>query len=133
MKTPEAPAPTPAPTPTTEAPKPANDMPEVTLVYAEVNPLDSIVGQMATFYKEKVAELSGGKITIDMSRISAFALTPYGGEKSKLLSIPFTFASREHFWNFATSDLNPEFLLEPHENGSGVRDMRDLWFNCRSK
>lgn len=123
-------------------------MPEVTLVYAEVNPLDSIVGQMATFYKDKVAELSGGKIkidiqasgvlgsendvldtmlggggTIDMSRISAFALTPYGGEKSKLLSIPFTFVSREHFWNFATSDLAPEFLLEPHENGSGVRGL----------
>ncbi|MBZ2174053.1 TRAP transporter substrate-binding protein [Schnuerera sp. xch1] len=123
-------------------------MPEVTLVYAEVNPLDSIVGQMATFYKEKVEELSDGKIkidiqasgvlgsendvldtmlggggTIDMSRISAFALTSYGGEKSKLLSIPFTFVDRDHYWNFATSDLASEFLLEPHENGSGVRGL----------
>lgn len=122
--------------------------PEVTLVYAEVNPLDSIVGQMATFYKEKVEELSDGKIkidiqasgvlgsendvldtmlggggTVDISRISAFALTSYGGEKSKLLSIPFTFVDRDHFWNFATSDLAPEFLLEPHENGSGVRGL----------
>ena len=122
--------------------------PEVTLVYAEVNPLDTIVGQTATAFKEKVEELSGGAITIDvqasgvlgsendvldtmlggggtidMSRISAFALTSYGGEKSKLLSIPFTFVSREHFWNFATSDLAPEFLLEPHENGSGVRGL----------
>ena len=122
--------------------------PEVTLVYAEVNPLDTIVGQTATAFKEKVEELSGGAITIDvqasgvlgaendvldtmlggggtidMSRISAFALTSYGGEKSKLLSIPFTFVSREHFWNFATSDLAPEFLLEPHDNGSGVRGL----------
>jgi tripartite ATP-independent transporter DctP family solute receptor len=122
--------------------------PEITLVYAEVNPLDTIVGQTGTAFKEKVEELSGGKIkidiqasgvlgaendvldamlggggTIDMSRISAFALTPYGGEKSKLLSIPYTFVNREHFWNFATSDLAPEFLLEPHENGSGVRGL----------
>ncbi len=122
--------------------------PEVTLVYAEVNPLDTIVGQTATAFKEKVEELSEGKIkidiqasgvlgsendvldtmlggggTIDMSRISAFALTSYGGEKSKLLSVPYTFMSRDHFWNFATSDLAPEFLLEPHENGSGVRGL----------
>ncbi len=122
--------------------------PEITLVYAEVNPLDTIVGQTGTAFKEKVEELSGGKIkidiqasgvlgsendvldtmlggggTIDMSRISAFALTSYGGEKSKLLSIPYTFANREHFWNFATSDLAPEFLVEPQENGSGVRGL----------
>ena len=43
----------------------AND-PAVTLVYAEVNPLDTIVGQTATAFKEKVEELSGGSITIDI-------------------------------------------------------------------
>lgn len=117
----------------------------VTLVFAEVNPLDTIVGQTDTAFKEKVEELSGGEIkidlqasgvlgsendvldtmlggggTIDMARISAFALTSYGGEKSKLLSVPYTFVNREHFWNFATSDLAKEFLVEPHENGSGI-------------
>ncbi len=122
--------------------------PEVTLVYAEVNPLDTIVGQTATAFADKVTELSGGTIKIDiqasgvlgsendvldtmlggggtihMSRISAFALTSYGGEKSMLLSLPYTFVSREHFWSFATSDLAEEFLLEPHENGSGVRGL----------
>lgn len=122
--------------------------PEVTLVYAEVNPLDSIVGQTGTAFKEKVEELSNGTITldiqangvfgsendvldtmlggggtVDMSRISAFALTSYGGEKSKLLSVPYTFVNREHFWNFATSELAPEFLLEPHDNGSGIRGL----------
>ncbi len=122
--------------------------PEVTLVYAEVNPLDTIVGQTATAYADKVAELSSGTIKIDiqasgvlgsendvldtmlggggtihMSRISAFALTSYGGEKSMLLSLPYTFVNREHFWSFATSDLAEEFLLEPHENGSGVRGL----------
>lgn len=120
----------------------------ITLVYAEVNPLNTIAGQMAKAFKEKVEELSDGTIIIDvqhsavlgsenevlqsmledsgmidLARISAFALTNYGGEKSKLLSLPYTFASREHFWNFATSDLAGEFLLEPYENGSNVRGL----------
>lgn len=121
--------------------------PDVTLVMAEVNPLDTIVGQTDTAFKEKVEELSGGAIKIDlqasgvlgsendvldtmlgggdidMSRISAFALTSYGGQKSMLLSIPYTFVNREHFWNFATSPLAEEFLLEPQENGAGVRGL----------
>ncbi len=41
--------------------------PAVTLVYAEVNPLEgTIVGQTATAFKDKVEELSGGSITIDI-------------------------------------------------------------------
>ena len=120
--------------------------PKVTLVYAEVNPLDTIVGQTATHFKEKVEELTGGSVVIDvqasgvlgsendvldailggstaidMSRISAFALTSYGCNKSKLLSIPFTFENRAHFWNFANSELAPEFLNEPQELGLPVR------------
>ena len=43
----------------------AND-PKVTLVYAEVNPLDTIVGQTATHFKEKVEELTGGSVVIDV-------------------------------------------------------------------
>ncbi|MCI6730902.1 MAG: TRAP transporter substrate-binding protein [Lachnospiraceae bacterium] len=122
--------------------------PEITLVMAEVNPLDTIVGQTDTAFKEKVEELSGGAIkidlqasgvlgsendvldtmlggggTIDLSRISAFALTSYGGAKSSLLSVPYTFVNRNHFWNFATSDLAEEFLMEPQENGAGVRGL----------
>ena len=125
----------------------AND-PKVTLVYAEVNPLDTIVGQTATHFKEKVEELTGGSVvidvqasgvlgsendvldailggstSIDISRISAFALTSYGCNKSKLLSIPFTFENRAHFWNFANSDLAPEFLNEPQELGLPVRGL----------
>lgn len=125
----------------------AND-PKVTLVYAEVNPLDTIVGQTGSHFKEKVEELSGGSVvvdvqasgvlgsendvldailggstSIDISRISAFALTSYGCNKSKLLSIPFTFDNRAHFWNFANSDLAPDFLNEPQELGLPVRGL----------
>lgn len=120
--------------------------PAVTLVYAEVNPLDTIVGQTASYFKEQVESLSGGSITIDLqasgvlgsendvldnilaggdtidlSRISAFALTSYGCKKSMLLSLPYTFVSRDHWWNFANSDLAPEFLNEPQELGLPVR------------
>ena len=127
----------------TEAPKEV-----IKLVMAEVNPLDTIVGMTDQKFKEEVEARSNGTIlidlqaggvlgsendvldtmlgggkTIDISRISAFALTSYGGQKSMLLSLPYTFVSREHFWNFATSDLADEFLREPSENGSGVRGL----------
>ena len=127
---------------------PAANDPAVTLVMAEVNPLDTIVGQMDSKFKEEVERLSGGSITIDlqasgvlgsendvldrmlggagtiqMSSISAFALTSYGGKKSSLLSIPYTWQSRDHWWAFAESDLAQEFLQEPSENGSGIRGL----------
>ncbi|MBQ7588643.1 MAG: TRAP transporter substrate-binding protein [Lachnospiraceae bacterium] len=125
----------------------AND-PKVTFVMAEVNPLDTIVGMTDSKFKEEVEKLSGGSIEIDLqaggvlgsendildgmladngicdiSRISAFSLTSYGGTKSLLLSLPYTFVSRDHFWNFAQSDLAKDFLEEPQKNGAGVRGL----------
>ena len=123
------------------------DDPKVTLVYAEVNPLEgTTVGEVATTFKAAVEELSGGSVTIDIqaggvlgsendvldsilagstlidiSRISAFALSSYGCSKATLLSLPFTFVSREHFWNFAASDLAQEFLMEPQTIGLPLR------------
>ena len=119
----------------------------VTLTYAEVNPLEgTIVGAVASAFKEKVEELSGGSVIIDIqaggvlgsedqildnllaggnvtdiSRISAFALTQYGCNKAKLLSIPYTFVSEDHFWKFADSELAQEFLNEPQEIGLPLR------------
>lgn len=129
-----------------QATEPAADA--ITLVMAEVNNLDTIVGMTDQKFKEEVEKRSNGSIiidlqpggvlgdesavldamlggggTIDMSRISAFALTPYGGEKSKLLSLPYTFVNREHFWKFADSELAQEFLVEPSEKGKGVRGL----------
>lgn len=121
---------------------------KITLVYAEVNPADTIVGQIATDFKSKVEELSGGNITIDLqlsgvlgsendvldgmlsktgaadiSRISAFALNSYGAEKSVLLSLPYTFENRDHFWNFASSELAQEILNESSEKNIGVKGL----------
>lgn len=125
----------------TTEPAAAGD-PKVKLVYAEVNPLDTIVGQVATRFKERVEELSGGSVeidiqangvlgaegdvldnmiggvgTIDMARLSVSTMTAYGLEKSKLLALPYEFVSRDHFWNFAESDVAQEFLDEPESVG----------------
>ena len=123
--------------------------PAVTLTMAEVNPVDNTVcGAMDTKFKEAVEAMSGGSITIDLqgsgvlgveadvldgmiggtgtvdiSRISAFALTSYGTKKSVLLSLPYTFKDRDHFWNFANSDLGQEFLNESEELGLGVKGL----------
>ena len=130
----------------TEAPAEESAEGAVTLVYAEVNPLDTIVGQLAQDFKTKVEELSGGSIiidiqpngvlgseaqvldgilgggtSVDISRISAFALSSYGCNKATLLSLPYVFVSREHFWNFANSDLADEFLAEPQTVGLPLR------------
>ena len=121
----------------------------ITLTYAEVNPLEgTIVGAMAKAFKEKVEELSGGSVLIDIqasgvlgsedqildnllgggnitdiSRISAFALTQYGCDKASLLSIPYTFVNEDHFWKFADSELAQEFLNEPQEIGLPLRGL----------
>ena len=119
----------------------------VKLTYAEVNPVDgTIVGSIAKFFKQKVEELTNGTVeidiqaggvlgseaqvldgifggdeTVDISRISAFALSSYGCGKATLLSLPYTFVSREHFWNFANSELAADFLNEPQTIGLPLR------------
>ncbi|MBO7664227.1 MAG: TRAP transporter substrate-binding protein [Clostridia bacterium] len=121
----------------------------ITLTYAEVNPLEgTIVGEVAKAFKEKVEELSGGSILIDIQasgvlgsedqildnllgygtvtdicRISAFALSQYGCTKATLLSLPYVFANRDHYWNFANSDLAKEFLNEPQTVGLPLRGL----------
>ncbi len=120
----------------------------VTLTYAEVNPIDTIVGQTATAFKTKLEEISGGEIivdvqasgvlgseaqildgilmggdTVDIARLSAFALTNYGCTKASLLNIPYTFADRDHFWAFANSELADEFLAEPQTVGLPLRGL----------
>ena len=121
----------------------------VTLTYSEVNPLDgTIVGEVAKAFKAKVEELSGGEVLIDIQaggvlgtedqildnllgggnitdigRFSAFALTQYGCDKAKLLSIPYTFVNEDHFWKFADSELAQEFLLEPQTIGLPLRGL----------
>ncbi|WP_294428118.1 TRAP transporter substrate-binding protein [uncultured Treponema sp.] len=128
--------------------KNAKDIKEITLVMAEVNPDDTIAGQMDHAFKEKVEELSGGKIKIDLHcsgilgdvdsvmelmlkpnstiqihRMSAVNMAMYNCKKTSLLSVPFTFSSRNHFWKFADSETAAKILNEPLEAGLGLRGL----------
>lgn len=118
------------------------------LVMAEVNPPDTIAGRMDAVFKEKVEELSKGRLRVDiqysgilgdeedilaimtqpesgiqLARISAYGLTPYGCKKSSLMTIPYTFADRRHYWNFARSGIAQEILDEPYEIHLGVKGL----------
>lgn len=119
----------------------------LTLLLAESNPPESIIGQVDKAFADKVSELSNGKITINvqysgilgdeskvmemivnpdssiqLARVSA-SLASYGGKKSKLITIPYTFSNSEHFWEFANSDVAEEILDEPYEKGLGVKGL----------
>jgi len=60
--------------------------------------------------------------SIQLARVSA-SLAPYGGQKSRLLTIPYTFENDEHFWKFAASPLAEEILSEPYDIALGVRGL----------
>ena len=115
----------------------------ITLTYAEVNPVEgTVVGDVALAFKDKLEELSGGAIVVDIQasgvmgdektvlsnifagdtsldivRISAFALNQYGAQKSVFLTLPYVFTSEEHYWNFVESDLAKSMLAEAKEQG----------------
>lgn len=67
--------------------------------------------------KTVLANILGGDTSVDIVRISAFALNQYGAKKSVFLTLPFVFESEEHYWNFVKSDLAKEFLAEAKESG----------------
>ena len=131
---------------TKKAPK---DDKEITLVMAEVNPIDTVAGKMDEAFKNKVEELSNGKIKIDLHCSGVLGdekhvmstimgenssihlirgpanLSSYSGGKSvksSLLSIPYTFKNDAHFWKFASSSLAQEILDEPYKSGLGLKD-----------
>ena len=120
----------------------------ITLVMAEVNPDETIAGKTDYAFKNKVEELSGGKIKIDLHcsgilgdvdavmnlmlkpnstiqihRMSAVNMAMFGCKKTSLLSVPFTFSSKKHFWRFANSETANKILAEPLEAGLGLRGL----------
>lgn len=135
----------------------ANNDGPVILVYSETNSSDSIDGQYAAYFKEKVEELTDGKVlidiqssgvlgtesdvldgmisksgTVDIARFSCYAFSNYGCKASALLGLPFLFESSEHFWKFAESDLGQEILTEPQNNNLGVHGLFYLEDGFRS-
>ncbi|MBQ8304618.1 MAG: TRAP transporter substrate-binding protein [Blautia sp.] len=130
---------------------------EVILKYSETNSMDSTDGKYAQFFKDKVAELTDGEVvidvqasgvlgteadvldgmvsmsgTVDIVRMSCYAFSNYGCNKSALLGLPFIFESSDHFWNFAHSEVGQEILNEPAENNLGVTGLFYLEDGFRS-
>lgn len=119
------------------------------LSMSEINPVDSIVGQMDQRFCDEVYRFSNGTITItlhagsalgdeksvlddmisnknsaiDFARISPLSLVAYGCKKNELFAIPYTFKDRNHFWFFATSLLIKDFLSEPMDLNLGIRGL----------
>ena len=119
----------------------------VTLVMAEVNPIDTTIsGQFCQKFAEEVHKLSGGTITIDLqgagvlgnevdvldqmvgnsgtvdiTRTSINTLNQYGVGNSVVLSLPFVFVSRDHYWKWVDSESGQAYLAELHDAGKGLR------------
>ncbi|WP_318712833.1 TRAP transporter substrate-binding protein [Treponema sp.] len=118
-----------------------------TLVLAEVNPPDSVSGQMDLFFANEVKRLTEGEISvevnpssilgdenavikemmttkkIDLARISLFTLTSIGSKKAAVLTIPYIFNNRDHFWKFANSEFASEILDEFYSGPDGLKGL----------
>lgn len=127
----------------TNAAAPAASGGAVTLVYNEVNPESSLAGQVATYLAEQADALSGGTVkidvraggslmgsevdaiddmtgpapTVDIARISIFALDNYGVPTTRITNLPFVFTSREHYWKFAASEIGKQILTDSNTVG----------------
>ena len=117
------------------------------LTYAEVNPKDSYSGYIARLFKQRVEELSLGTILIDVKyggvlgndnevltsmyqtdhpdiiRTSVSYIQDYGANKAAMLSTPYVFENREHYWKFIASGLYKEFIDELSVNGTKFRGL----------
>ncbi len=120
--------------------------PEITFKYAELNSDDNINTRAGYKFAEYVAELSGGRIEIDVNSASTLgdektclnalqmgggtvdfyrgntnSLSDYGFQKLNLFGLPYIFTSREGMWKVLESEeLGQAFLNEGVEVGAGM-------------
>lgn len=119
---------------------------EIKLSYGELNPDDHPMGDVAYYFANKVSELSGGKMTVevytsgvlgsekecmqamqigggsvDMFRGNTVSLIDYGCNKLNLFGTPYTFRDREHLWSVLESEIGLSYLNEPVEVGSRIK------------
>lgn len=116
---------------------------EMKLTYAELNPDGHPLADVGYFFAEKVEELSGGAMTVqvftsgilgsekesmqalqvgggsvDIFRGNTNALSDFNINKLSLFSMPYTFRDRDHLWNVLESEIGTSYLSEPQEVGS---------------
>ncbi len=129
-----------------EAKAEPDQAPEITFKYAELNSDDNINTRAGYKFAEYVAELSGGRIEIDVNSASTLgdektclnalqmgggtvdfyrgntnSLSDYGFRKLNLFGLPYIFGSREGMWKVLESEeLGQAFLNEGVEVGAGM-------------
>ncbi|MDA3956247.1 TRAP transporter substrate-binding protein [Oceanispirochaeta sp.] len=116
---------------------------ELSLTYAELNPDGHPLSDVGYYFADKVAELSGGAMkiqvftsgilgsekesmqalqvgggSIDMFRGNTNSLSDYNINKLTLFSMPYTFRDRAHLWSVLESEIGVSYLSEPQEVGS---------------
>ncbi len=120
--------------------------PEITFKYAELNSDDNINTRAGYKFAEYVAELSNGRIEIDVNSASTLgdektclnalqmgggtvdfyrgntnSLSDYGFQKLNMFGLPYIFVSREGMWKVLESEeLGQAFLNEGVEVGAGM-------------
>lgn len=111
----------------------ADNEPEIVLCYGEVNPEGHVLTESAQFFADRVNELTGGKVMVeiypsgqlgddarcyqsmemgalDLYRGNSMSLVDCGNPMMSALVLPYVFRDREHFWNVCSSDLGREIL-----------------------
>ena len=117
--------------------------PEIILRYAEVNPSDHIITLTGKYFADKVKELSGGRIEIevydagklgndaqyydqlqmgalDMYRGNAIALESIADMEVGIMAMPYLFRDTEHFWKVCDGELGDEILSDMQSSGSNM-------------
>lgn len=120
--------------------------PEITFKYAELNSDDNINTRAGYKFAEYVAELSNGRIEIDVNSASTLgdektclnalqmgggtvdfyrgntnSLSDYGFRKLNMFGLPYIFVSREGMWKvLEDEELGQAFLNEGVEVGAGM-------------
>lgn len=107
--------------------------PEIVLGYGEVNPEGHIMTESAHYFADKVGELTGGKVIVeiypsgqlgddarcyrsmemgalDLYRGNSMSLVECGNPMMSALALPYIFQDRKHFWNVCKSELGREIL-----------------------
>ncbi len=117
--------------------------PEIIMRYAEVNPSDHIITLTGKYFADKVKELSGGRIEIevydagklgndaqyydqlqmgalDMYRGNAIALESISDMEVGIMAMPYLFRDSDHFWKVCKGELGEEILSDIQGSGSNM-------------
>lgn len=119
----------------------AVDEGKLVLRYGDVNPEGNITVESAHYFADKVKELSNGSIEIDIYtsgilgdelqsyqqlqmgaldfyRANGSSLSKIGDMKVEILSLPYLFRDREHFWKVCGGPIGERILDDIEESGS---------------